>query len=135
MVINWSIVDLQISGNIYLLQNQIRMKHRFTRIFKLFFVGYMLVLSSVLTGLTVKLGLIFLEQQKSPRILDVYKEVYNFLYLIGIIIGQIGAMVIYLPYIGFGLSTMRVILWRLINGKTGYKTHFKNELNINTPLI
>ena len=61
MVINWSIVDLQISGNIYLLQKQIQMKHKFIRIFKLIFVGYIFVLPAVIMGMTIKLGLIFFE--------------------------------------------------------------------------
>ena len=133
MVINWSIVDLQISGNIYLLQKQIQMKHRFIRIFKLYFVGYFLVLPAVIMGLTINVGLIFFEQQESSRILDVYKKVYHVFYLINMITALIGSMVIFLPYIGFGFSTMCVILWRLINGKTGYETHFTYSLN--TPLI
>ena len=44
MVINWSIVDLQISGNTHLLQKQIQMKRRFVRIFKLLFISYIFVL-------------------------------------------------------------------------------------------
>ena len=129
MVINWSIVDLQISGNTYLLQKQIQMKRRFTRIFKLLFVGYFFVLPAVIMGMTIHVGLIYFKQQKFSRILDVYKEVYDVSYLINMIVALIGNIVIFLPYIGFGFSTMCVILWRQINGKTGYKTHFKYSLN------
>ena len=133
MVINWSIVDLQISGNTYLLQKQIQMKRRFTRIFKLFFVGYFFVLPAVIMGMAINLGLIYFQQQKSSRILEVYKEVYDVSYLINMIVALTGTIVIFLPYIGFGFSTMCVILWRQIDGKTGYKTHSKYSLN--TPLI
>ena len=114
------------------------MKHKFTRIFKLIFVGYIFVLPAVIMGMTIKLGLIFFEQQKSSGIFKINmhnNDANDVLYLIDIILGLIGIMVMFVPYIGFGLSTMCVILWRLINGKTGYNTHFKNELNINTPLI
>ena len=129
MVINWSIIDLQISGNTYLLQKQIRMRSRFTRIFKLFFIGYIFVLPTVILGMAVKLGLLFFEQRKSTRIFEVYSDIYDVFYLVAIIVGLTGTMIMFIPYIGFGFSTMCRILWRLINGTTGYKTHFKYPLN------
>ena len=52
-----------------------------------------------------------------------------YIYLVQSIIILMAFMFFYIPYNGFGISTMFVILWRLINGKTGYKTHFKNLIN------
>ena len=40
MVIQWSIVDLRVSGNIELLEKQVRMKRRFNRIFTTICMGY-----------------------------------------------------------------------------------------------
>ena len=134
MVINWSIVDLQISGNIHLLRIQIQMKRKFTRISKLSIIGYIIGLSALILGFIIQIGLIFIEQHNScVTILGTYYHVYDTLYLMNLIMGLIGIIFFFIPYIGFGLSTMCVIFWRLINGKTGYKTHFNNPLN--NPLI
>ena len=43
-------------------------------------------------------------------------------------IGLTGLGLIFFSYVGFGLCTMCVILWRLMRGKTGYQTHFQNPL-------
>ena len=45
----------------------------------------------------------------------------------------IGSLFIFVPYTGYGLCTMFVILWRLLKGKTGYRTHFPVQLIV--PLI
>ena len=73
MIINWSIVDLKISGNNYLLQIQIQMKPKFSRIFKLSFIGYILGLSVLMLGFITSVGLIFFQQHSScVSILGVY---------------------------------------------------------------
>ena len=66
-------------------------------------------------------------------IVGTFRRTFGVLSLTNLTIGWVGIILISVPYIGFGLSTMCVIFWRLINGKTGYKSHFKNPLN--TPLI
>ena len=136
MVINWSIVDLQISGNTHLLGIQVQMKYKFARLFRFLFTGYILMLSAIILGFVIQIGLIFIEQQQSSNNTSTgisYCEVYEVLYLLNLTVGLTGSVFFFVSYIGFGFSTMCVILWRLINGKTGYKTHFKNPLN--TPLI
>ena len=131
MVINWSIVDLQISGNIHLLNKQIQMKHRFKRIFKFLFTGYIILLPNFIALLMLDIILVFFEQTTSinSKIVDFFHHTYVALNLVQCIIVLMAIMFLSIPYIGFGISTMCVILWRLINGKTGYKTHFKNPLN------
>ena len=129
MVINWSIVDLQISGNTHLLQKQIQMKRRFVRIFKLLFISYIFVLPFMVLGPVARIGLMLFEQRKSSKIIKFYNDAYGAFCLMAIIMGLISSMVMFIPYIGFGLSTMCAISWRLMNGKTGYKTHYKNPMN------
>ena len=45
-------------------------------------------------------------------------------YLVELFIGGSGILIIFIPYTGFGLCTMYVLLSRLCKGKTGYRTHF-----------
>ena len=40
------------------------------------------------------------------------------------IMTTIGSLFFFIPYIGYGICTMFVILWRLFKWKTGYRTHF-----------
>ena len=135
MVINWSIVDLQTSGNNHLLKKQIQMKRRFTRTFRYLFVTFCFILLVVILGLILHIGLVFSTQTASSddRIVRIFNQTFGVFYFANLTIGLTATMLIFIPYIGFGLSTMCVILWRLINGRTGYKTHFKNTLS--TPLI
>ena len=66
-------VDLKISGNNHLLQIQIQMKRKFSRIFKLSLIGYILGLSAVILGFITSVGLIFFQQHSScVSILGVY---------------------------------------------------------------
>ena len=131
MVIKWSIVDLQISGNIHLQKKQIQMKRRFTRTFKFIFTGYIILLLAIILELISFLGLVIFKPTPSSngRNERFFHDTYSVLYLVNSTTGLMAIMFYTIPYIGFGLSTMCVILWRLINGKTGYKTHFKNPLN------
>ena len=130
MVINWSIADLRTSGNIQLLEKQNRMKRRFTRTFRYLFVIFCLILLVMILGLILHIGLVLSTQIASSddNFVAIFHYTFGVFYLVNLVIGFITTMFIFIPYIGFGLSTMCVILWRLINGKTGYKTHFKNPL-------
>ena len=58
---------------------------------------------------------------------------FKVLYSVEVFVAVLGSCLIFVPYIGFGLCTMFVILWRLLKGKTGYRTHFHVQLN--APLI
>ena len=131
MVIKWSIVDLQISGNIHSLKKQIQMKRRFTRTFKFIFTGYIILLLAIILELISLLGLVIFKPTPSSngRNERFFLDTYSALYLVNSTTGLVAIMFYTIPYIGFGLSTMCVILWRLINGKTGYKTHFKNPVD------
>ena len=130
MIINWSIVDLQISGNIHLLRKQIQMKRRFKRIFKFLFTGYIILLPAIILGLMVRGISVYLQTASiNTRTVESFHHTILYFYVLDMI-PLMAIMFFYIPYIGFGLSTMCVILWRLINGKTGYRTHFRNPLII-----
>ena len=66
---------------------------------------------------------------------DYHLDSYPFAVLFGLegSIRIIGILFIFIAYIGYGLCTMSVLLWRLFTGKTCYRTHFPVQLN--TPLI
>ena len=131
MVINWSIVDLQISGNIQLLKKQIQMKRRFKIIFKFISVIFCLFLLVTILGLILHIGLVYTTHtNSSDDIIEIiFHHTFRVLYLANLTIGIMTIMLFFIPYIGFGLSTMYVTFWRLIKGKTGYRTHFRNPLN------
>ena len=136
MVINWSIVDLSISRNRSLLKKQIQMKKRFKKVFSIIWIGLFLLLISEILGatlLTIEIGLStnndffssLCESSQFPN--PAYANVIIILFCVTLTIGIVGGAFIFIPYIGYGLSTMCVILWRLFTGKTGYKTHYHNH--------
>ena len=145
VIINWSIIDLKVSRNYPLMERQINTKRMFTRLFTFFWIGvFLLVLSDFIGTILYTLMIVLRENTTSGfRYLSLCEESHSFnpqIYLIfsiihctALVIGTVGASFLFIPYIGFGLSTMCVILWRLIRGKTGYKTHFHNDLY--APLI
>ena len=130
MVIQWSIVDLRVSGNIELLEKQVRMKCRFNRIFTTIWIGvfFAMVDNSILlisqtTHIIHRMGNhSFTDELFCPSKV----EANNVMFMRSIkeIIGIIGSLFFFTPYVGYGLCTMFVILWRLFKGKTGYRTHF-----------
>ena len=137
MVINWSIVDLGISRNCSLLKKQIRMKKRFKKIFTIIWIGLFLIfISEIFGAILITIEIVFstnndfysslceFSQFSNPE----YYNVITIFFCITLTIGIIGGAFIFIPYIGFGLSTLCVILWRLSTGKTGYKTHYHNHM-------
>ena len=132
MVINWSIVDLQISGNIHLLKKQIRMKCRFKRIFKFLFASYIIAIPNFILITMLDIISVCSEQTAliNSKIVELFHPTAYVLYLVQCVIVLTAMMFLSIPYTGFGISTICVIIWRLINGKTGYKTHFKYPQNI-----
>ena len=149
MVIQWSIVDLRVSGNIELLEKQVRMKRRFNRIFTTIWIGvYCLLLTNFITLISLTTNIIhrmttqltsytgnhsFTETLLCPTKIETNDPII--IYLIKEIIATIGCLFIFIPYIGYGLCTMFVILWRLFKGKTGYRTHFHVHDMLTKPLI
>ena len=143
MVIQWSIVDLRVSGEIELLAKHICMKRRFNRIFLTIWIGvtcmlvalFIDVLSQTVDFLlhmyrnSITDGLFCGTKVNSHPDTYVRASVYSIEGSLTII----GVLFIFIPYIGYGLCTMCVVLWRLFRGKTGYRTHFHVQLI--TPLI
>ena len=144
MVINWSIVDLRVSGNLPLLKRQVKMKQTFNKVFRSIWAGIILIIASEFLATIIISSVIILRQKNESKFfLSLCRksnitspELYNIIAVlswVSLTFGIIGGMLFLIPYIGYGLSTMCVILWRLFRGKTGYKTHYQNQLN--KPLI
>ena len=139
MVINWSIVDLDVSQRKKLMEKQLKLKKHFTRIFTCIFAGYLsLLICSYLMTIFHTLVISFRENDSSYRLSLCHKPEFSnstFTIILSIIFYTkfvfelIGISCIFIPYIGYGLSTMYVVLWRLLKGRTGYRTHFHNELS------
>ena len=142
-IIQWSIVDLRVSGNIELLERHIRMKRRFNRIFTTFWIGISCIIvansisaiSGTITFLTYyhQFTAGFICDTSVRSLLETESYIVSVLLLMELFTGITGIFFIFIPYIGFGLCTMFVLLWRLLKGKTGYRTHFPGHLN--APLI
>ena len=141
MVIQWSIVDLRVSGNIELLEKQVRMKRRFNRILTTIWIGVSCVLvanSIPLISQTIHI----LHNMGNHSFTDILicpskveTKYVTIILLIEDIMTIIGSLFFFIPYIGYGLCTMFVILWRLFKGKTGYRTHFHVHDMLTKPLI
>ena len=139
MVMNWSIVDLRVSANYALLARQHQMVRKSYTLFTILWIGLFMLFCSQLMGVTLltivivlrKNNVLYLSLCESSHFSNPeYSFVLNILLLISLTFGTIGAAVIFIPYIGFGLSTMYVILGRLFRGKSGFKTHYHNELTL-----
>ena len=143
MVLQWSIVDLRVKGDVELLDRHVRMKRRFNRIFTAIWIGMSCVLVADFTDLISQTTQITLGMYNHPFIdncgcgtsthSDFVSYIFSFLYLMEGSFSIIGFFIFFIPYIGFGLCTMFVLLWRLFKGKTGYRTHFHVQLT--DPLI
>ena len=144
MIINWSIVDLNISRKKRLMEREIQKKKHFTRIFMFIWAGYTsLLVCAYLMAIFYTLVIVFHVDNDSFHPLSLchkpvslnsaYNIVLSVIFYAKLVFGYIGISCIFIPYIGYGLLTMYVVLWRLWKGRTGYKTHFHNQLR--TPLI
>ena len=137
MVINWTIVDLRVSGNNLLLKKQIKMKRTFTRMFTLIWIGIILILANYYIGYFLLIIRVVLIRSSYSLSFDIF--LYEMLSFIAILEGVnsfvlfIGIVFVFIPYTCLGLSNMSVILWRLCTGKSGYRTHFHNDLD--APLV
>ena len=143
MVLQWSIVDLRVNGDIELLDRHVRMKHRFNRIFTTFWIGiscilvsvYVQVLSRTAHAIQRMSNNSFTEMLLCETAVDSDSDSYVFVLLnfMEAFLTILGSLFIFIPYVGYGLCTMYVLLWRLFRGKTGYRTHFHVQLT--DPLI
>ena len=139
MVINWTIVDLRVSGNNLLLKKQIKSKKILIQVFTFIWIGSILVLAYqfirffLLLVLIVSLSYSSFEIdislcQDSHTYIPVITDIFYILSIANEILIIIGIVFIYTPYIGYGLSTMFVVLRRLYTGKSAYRTHYRNPL-------
>ena len=139
MVINWSIVDLDINQRKRLMEKQLKLKKHFTRIFTCIFAGFIsLLISAYLMTIFHTLVISFREDDssyplslcRSPRLSNsTFNIILSIIFYTKFVFELIGISCIFIPYIGYGLSTMCVVLWRLWKGRTGYRTHFHNQLS------
>ena len=145
MVINWTIVDLKVSQNQCLLQKQIKMRKNFKRIFTVLWTGTsLIVIAEYIEVILFLLIVVLRNKTDTNNYISFCETSYYNRYEVEITItivswirdtvGYTGILTIFMPYIGYGLSTMGLMLSRLCRGKTGYKTRF-NSTNLSTPLI
>ena len=139
MVIQWSIVDLRVKGDIELLEKHIKMKRRFNKILSTIWIGVFCVLiANFICLISHTTQFILLMHNHSltdmlhcPPMLE--KDTETIVYCIAEFMAIIGLLFFFIPYTGYGLCTMFVLLWRLFKGKTGYRTHF--HVHLTEPLI
>ena len=140
MIIDWSIVDLDVSQRKKLMKRQINLKKHFTRIFACIWAGFIsLLICGYLMAIFHSLIITFREEDDSSYPLSLCRRprfsnstlniILSIIFYTKFVFGVVGISCIFIPYIGYGLSTMYVVLWRLLKGRTGYRTHFHNQLS------
>ena len=143
MILQWFIVDLRVNGNLKSLEKHTRMKRRFNRIFTTIWIGmYCILATYYIEGAfqTVQFILRTYNRSFTGKLLcdtsiNYHLDSYalGVVYLVELFIGGSGIFIIFIPYTGFGLCTMYVLLSRLCKRKTGYRTHF--HIVLSRPLI
>ena len=135
VVIQWSIVDLRVKGDIELLEKQIRMKRRFNIILTTIWIGVFCVLIADFIGLISHTTQFILRNMHNHSSINkllcppkLESDSQTIVYFIAEFIAIIGSLFLFIPYTGYGLWTMFALLWRLFKGKTGYRTHFHGHL-------
>ena len=122
MVISWTIVDMRVSGNILLTKKQVKMKRTFTRLSSFIWIGIIVEIAHLYMKFLLLILSVPIREYRPPDV-----AVLNGLSTVNKCVGLFGAILIYIQYIGYGLSTMTVVLWRLYTGKSAYRTHFHND--------
>ena len=137
LVIQWSIVDLRVNGDIKLLEEHIIMKRDLTEYFQQYGVSCALIANFIgLICHTTQFILLMSGHSLSNRLLrpsEFESHIVRIVCLIAEFIVIVGSIFSFIPYIGYGFYTMFALLWRLFKGKTGYRTHFHAHLT--EPLI
>ena len=138
MVMNWSIVDLQVDGRKRLLLKQINMKRRFTGMFIIIWIAVFFFLASSFTESILQTILVFFPFNDDSTFIDslscvilqmsTHDHLNTIIYYIEYSFASVGFLIFFIPYICIGLVEMFIMLWRLCKGTTGYRTHFHNKL-------
>ena len=138
IVTNWTIIDLKVSQNKELLEKQMKVQRMFRRVSASLWIGIVIILSNKYLGNLLSTSTLIIRFYHTRQFQISLCENTDFsfhqftnsiiiIYFIKRIFVIVGSAFIFIPYIGYGLSTMCVVLWRRITGKTGYRTHFHNE--------
>ena len=138
MVMNWSIVDLQVDGRERLLLKQRNMKRRFTGMFIIIWIAVLFFLASSFTESILQTILVFFPTHDDSSFIDslscvilqmsTHDHLNTTIYYIEYSFASVGILIFFIPYICIGLVEMFIMLWRLCKGTTGYRTHFHNKL-------
>ena len=141
MVINWTLVDLEISQNDRKLLNKFkRMNKRLSIFFAIFWLGcvcLLLLICSINMRITLELTLqlIYQTDYSLCNLHNVMIPTYILapLRCFQIISSMVGFLLVYLPYLLIGFGRMSVMTWLCIKGRTGYQTHF--HVHLKAPLL
>ena len=145
MVLNWTTVDLHVSRNEDLLKKQVKMLKKFKKLFTIIWIGTsLIIISEYMDHILFVMMVVLRKKTDSNSYISLCEASYfsntnvefliTILFRIRYIIVLIGILLAFSPYIGYGLSTMSLILFRLYKGQTGYRTQFKPS-QLNTSLI
>ena len=125
-----------------LLDRHVRMKRRFNRIFTAIWIGVSFLSVALFVYVIARTTKVLFRLSNQPFTERLLCNTSHISYLDSFalfadsvveLLAILGMLFSSLFYIGYGLCTMYVLLWRLCKGKTGYRTHFHVELT--RPLI
>ena len=141
MVINWTVVDLEISRtNLKQLSKFKRMNKRLSIFFAILWIGSISIFLFIfLINMRYTIELTFqLIKQTDFSLCSLHNvKIPNYIFIplivFEIIFCVVGFVLFCLPYVICGFSTMSVMMWFCIRGKTGYRTHF--HISLKTPLL
>ena len=138
LVIKWTILDLEISNvNKRLLKKFIAQKKAFNFVFRFIWVGTLVMLGIEYFRNIVMVAKIVLNSSNSLNF-DIslcYNQystntIISDLLTISLVVDNIfstaGFVIYFVPYIGIGITTMYIKIWRFAKGIPRYRTHFKN---------
>ena len=146
MVINWSIFDLR-NERSYSLKSEVQKEQMFSRMSQFLRIGVILLITAeVIFTISHTLALISQSDtnsvfrslslcEKSYFLIPQFHLIFQIFHWTTFFIASIGSYFIIIPYTLHGLVVMNRILWRLIRGKTGYKTHFPGTSALNESYI
>ena len=138
LVIKWAIADLEISkNNRKLLDKFVVQKRAFNYVFNFIWVGTVFMLGIEYFRNVVLVAKIVLNSSNSQSFdislcysqLNTNPLISDFLAIslvLDNVLGTAGFLIYFAPYIGIGIATMYVRMWRLAKGIPSYRTHFRN---------
>ena len=131
MVINWTIVDLEISHDYQGLLEKFKLMHkRVKKIYTLVWIAgicysFSILLTNIRLDILIGITLSRTTQGNLPYIACVITTILD---ISSTLIYVVIYIILFGPFIGNGLVAMSVLTCRCIRGKTGYRTHFANPL-------